>query len=263
LNTSYDPTLGTPEGVGKSVVIGWENGQATRYFAGGIDEARISNTSRSASWINASYLTESDQFITYGSEESTKASTMSCGSLSQDQSCQLNWTVNATGAINSVWKVGVLFNSSSSSVSDNHTDNATITIIAPEPSITLWSPPIIDFASQNPSTYWNNATNNTNNFYNITIDPTSCSPIDIWIKGTYLENITMSTKIGVGNITWNNYDNYTTSINMSTNYVLINASLSTNTNVTTYYWLNVPAVYAGSYNGTATICGNCTPGGCT
>jgi len=201
-------------------------------------------------WLNDTYV-------------SARSNTQFCGSLSKDQSCQLNWTVNATGTINSEWKVGVLFNSSLTGIADNHTNNATIAIIAPEPSITLWSPPIIDFASQNPSTYWNNATNNTNNFYNITVDPISCSPIDIWIKGTDLENITLSTIIGVGNITWNNYDNYTTSINMSTTYVLINASLSPNTNVTTYYWLNVPAVYAGGYNGTATICGNCTPGGCT
>jgi hypothetical protein len=157
--------------------------------------------------------------------------------------------------------VGVQFNSSSISV--NHTYNATITIIGALPSLTIWSPKIIDFASQIPNTYWNNATNNTNNFYNITIDSTSCSPIDIWIKGTDLENVTLSTKIGVGNVTWNNFNNYTTSTNMSTTYVLINTSLPTNINVTTYYWLNVPAVYAGGYNGTATICGNCTPEECS
>jgi hypothetical protein len=39
------------------------------YFNGWIDELRVSNISRSASWINASFLTESDQLITYGSEE--------------------------------------------------------------------------------------------------------------------------------------------------------------------------------------------------
>jgi hypothetical protein len=39
-------------------------------FNGTIDEVRISNVSRSASWINASYLSQSDEFVTYGSEES-------------------------------------------------------------------------------------------------------------------------------------------------------------------------------------------------
>jgi hypothetical protein len=45
-------------------------GDTTSYpFNGTMDEVRISNTSRSLSWINASYLTELDNFITYGSEE--------------------------------------------------------------------------------------------------------------------------------------------------------------------------------------------------
>ncbi len=182
----------------------------------------------------------------------------SCGSMSQDQSCQLNWTVNATGAIDSSWKVGVLFNSTES-IPDNHTDNATITITNP-PLISLWSPKTLDFGTLSPSTKWNNATNNTDNFYNISIDSGSCT-VDIWIRGTDLENTTLSTKIGVGNVTWNNYFNWTASTNMTKTYALVNSSISQNTNITTYYWLNVPAIFAGGYNGTITICANCTTGG--
>ncbi|MCX6821897.1 MAG: hypothetical protein NTW30_03920, partial [Candidatus Aenigmarchaeota archaeon] len=54
---------------------------------------------------------------------------ISCGSLNQDQSYQLNWTVNATG--DSVYKIGVLFNSLYNTVSKNHTKNATVRIITP------------------------------------------------------------------------------------------------------------------------------------
>jgi len=180
--------------------------------------------------------------------------------MSQNQPCQLNWTINATGDLNTDWKVGVLFNSSSGSITDNHTSNSTVSIYSCTNDISLWSPATIDFGSPFPNTNWNNATNNTINFYNITVNSGSCS-LDLWIKGTYLENITMGTRIGVGNMTWNNYDNYMTSTNMTTTYTLINSSVSENINVTKYYWLNLPPISAGRYNGTATICGNSTTGG--
>jgi hypothetical protein len=34
-----------------------------------VDEFRISNIVRSADWIKAQYLSQNDQFITFGSEE--------------------------------------------------------------------------------------------------------------------------------------------------------------------------------------------------
>ncbi|MBD3248811.1 DUF2341 domain-containing protein [Candidatus Woesearchaeota archaeon] len=46
-----------------------EDAHSDRRFPGLIDEARISNTSRSHSWINASYLSGSDSLISYGPEE--------------------------------------------------------------------------------------------------------------------------------------------------------------------------------------------------
>jgi hypothetical protein len=39
------------------------------YVTGLIDELRISNTARNAAWIQASYYSESDQLIEYGSEQ--------------------------------------------------------------------------------------------------------------------------------------------------------------------------------------------------
>jgi len=191
----------------------------------------------------------------------TRYATISCGNINENGVCHVNWILNATGAIDSQWKVGVLFNSSSGSIDDNHTDNSTITIISP-PLISLWSPQTLDFGTLSPSTNWNNATQNPDNFYNISVDSGSCT-VDIWIKGTELENVTLGSKIAVGNVTWNNYFNWTASTNMTKTYALVNSSISQNTNVTTYYWLNVPAIYAGGYNGTITICANCTTGGDT
>jgi hypothetical protein len=60
---------------------------------------------------------------------SVGASLKSCGSLSKDQSCQLNWTVNATGNINTYWKIDVNFNSSDPQISSSDTYDATIKIV--------------------------------------------------------------------------------------------------------------------------------------
>jgi hypothetical protein len=38
-------------------------------FDGSIDEVRVSNTAKSADWIEAQYESMSDSFITFGNEE--------------------------------------------------------------------------------------------------------------------------------------------------------------------------------------------------
>jgi len=51
-----------------NIKIGRE-GTGTKAFNGTIDEVRISDAGRSESWISASYLTMTEQFINYGSKE--------------------------------------------------------------------------------------------------------------------------------------------------------------------------------------------------
>lgn len=53
--------------------IGGIPGQGESFFNGTIDEVRTSNTSRSPSWIKASYESEIDNLIDFGSEESREA----------------------------------------------------------------------------------------------------------------------------------------------------------------------------------------------
>ncbi len=55
--------------------------------------------------------------------------TQFCSSLGQGQTCNLSWIVNATGDVGTVWKVGVLFNSSLPEVKNNNTENMTVKII--------------------------------------------------------------------------------------------------------------------------------------
>jgi mannan endo-1,4-beta-mannosidase len=70
----------------------------------------------------------------------------SCGSLKQGQTCQLNWTINATGAWHTKWYVDVKFNSSyTPNVVANDTNDSTINIVDPVP------PKWYDFGTNNTS----------------------------------------------------------------------------------------------------------------
>jgi len=92
---TFVPTSGSRElkiykdGISQSVTIAWNDfsgdtiynsSQPLRigsksngdwYVDGKIDEVRISSVKRSAAWIKASYHTENDTLLTYGSEETS------------------------------------------------------------------------------------------------------------------------------------------------------------------------------------------------
>jgi len=77
-NTNSDTT--TPGSVSTPVTIGARRNAPSTiqdYFDGIIDEVRISNTARSADWIKASYLSETDAFITFGEEETLGVASIS------------------------------------------------------------------------------------------------------------------------------------------------------------------------------------------
>lgn len=173
-----------------------------------------------------------------------------------DEFCNITWKINATGDINSEWKIGVLFNASSVLIEENHTSNSTINIFECIVDISLgWSS--ITFPDLLPSRNANPASENDNNLYNVTVNPGSCV-LNLWIKGSDLENTTLGTKIGVGNLTWNTVNVYSTSNRMTKDFALLQSNVQANNNITTYYWLDVPSIYAGRYNGNITILGNLT-----
>lgn len=184
-----------------------------------------------------------------------------CGTLDEDELCQLNWTINATGDLLSGWMIGVLFNSSDGSIADNHTDNATIKIIECTESFTIaWN--TVNFNTIDPNTDDNAAGGNDNQTYNIS--NTGTCDLNIYIKGTNLTNTTSREPydvihtIGVGNITWHNTTNSPSgAYTLTTDYVILNSSFDPDIkNITTYYWLSVPPIPAGKYNGTMTYCAN-------
>jgi hypothetical protein len=186
--------------------------------------------------------------------ETPASAIKSCGNLGLDQTCTLTWLINATGDVGSSWKIGVLFNSSSANVQTNHTNNATVSIISCVVDMTTQFNSI-DFGELNPNTQQNPALNNSQNYYNITVNQGSCN-LDLYIKATDLTNSSLTTYIGVGNLTYSNTSNsYTESFNLTKTYQAIKLNVAPVNNVTTWYWINVPPVYAGYYNGTIYITG--------
>jgi hypothetical protein len=178
----------------------------------------------------------------------------SCDVLYKDQSCQLNWTLNTTGDTSTYWKIGILFNSSYDEVQNNSTANATTSIIPCTSDIEVsWMS--IDFGLLNPSSGPYDAPGNLNNGYKITVKEGSCNS-NLYIRGVDLENNDLNSVIGVGNVTWSNEsDDYQNSFTLSNMDQLIKSNVPQKTSITTWYWLNVPSVYAGFYNGTITISG--------
>lgn len=189
--------------------------------------------------------------------ESSPASTKSCGGspLSEGDFCNLTWAINATDSTLSSWKLAVNFSSDSGWTNPNTTPSAVVLIDTCFVDITAqWTS--IDF--QNPlvpNTYENAALGNDNMLYNITVREGSCNT-DLYIKGTNMKNETFGYALGVGNLTWSNASNtYSSSFNMTAAYKLLKYGVPQLTNVTTWYWINVPPVYAASYNGTVFIQG--------
>jgi hypothetical protein len=175
--------------------------------------------------------------------------------LNEGDFCNLTWIVNATGEINTGWKFGVYFNSSYPEVQPNSTENATVSITSCTVDFTLtWNS--IDFGELIPNTYNNSAPGNLNNAYNITVNAGSCN-LDFYIRGTDLINTTLNSIIKVGNISWSNISSNLDDgfFQLSETDSLLKLNVPENTNVTTWYWLNVPPVYAGKYNGTIYITG--------
>jgi hypothetical protein len=187
-------------------------------------------------------------------KESPANARKSCGVMYSGDLCLLNWTINATGSVNTDWKIGVLFNSSYGDIQENNTQNVTVSIFFCSIDFNLsWSS--IKFGLLDPSTGPNNASGNSNNEYNISVNSGSCD-LDFYINGTDLTNTTLNSIIGVGNVTWSNTsNNYSESFNLSSTVSALKSNVSQNTNVTTWYWINVPPVYSGYYNGMIYIFG--------
>jgi hypothetical protein len=178
-----------------------------------------------------------------------------CGSnpLSEGEFCNLTWTVNATGAQASDYKLGVIFQSDGGLAGANHTGNNTVKITGCLIDITLqWSG--ISFGVLTPGDRAN-ATGNDDDYYNITVEPATSCNIDLYINGTGLENQSLGYVIGAGNISWSNTTNdYAGSHRLESTWGFIRGGIAPGENTTTWYWLDMPyGIASGNYEGTMSI----------
>jgi hypothetical protein len=195
---------------------------------------------------------------TYGDKsffinETPASATKTCGVLLENQNCNLSWLVNATGDTSTYWKIGVVFNSNFSYINKNSTENATIYISSCSVDFSLsWNS--IDFGILNPSTQGNPAPGNSNLQYNITVNPGSCN-LDFYIKGDDLYNSQTNTYLKISNMTFSNTTNsYSSSYRLLNTYQLLFFNKGFG-NYTTYYWIDIPPIYAGTYTSKIYILG--------
>lgn len=191
-------------------------------------------------------------------DESSPAAKKACptNQLEENEFCNITWRINATGSIDSAWKLGVLFNSSDTNIEDNHTDNVTLTIAPCIEEIAIQFSNI-SFGTVLPHTVGNAALKNSDDLYNVTNYGTCTS--NIWIKSTNL--VKGSNYILYSNISFNNVtDDFGSSYRISNSFSQGNSTFKKDvpgsTNATGYYFLDVPIVYAGEYEGNITFCLN-------
>ena len=193
-------------------------------------------------------ISTSEGGVPFFIQESPANNIKSCGTMLSGEICNLNWTVNASGGIDSEWKSGVVFNSSYSDIQENSTENATVYILNCTVDFTVhWSS--ISFGLLDPNTGPWEASGNSDNEYNISVNPGSCN-LDFYINSTNITNATLGYEIDVSNLKWSNTSNLIAeSFNMSIKPAVLKINLTKVENLTSWYWLNVPPVYTGYYSG--------------
>ena len=199
-------------------------------------------------------------FYVINSSNGSARNPVSCGTLNENDSCVLNWTINSTGDLSSIWELDVMFNTSTTGNITNSTKIEITKIIIMSISFNE-----LNFGVVNPSTSGdqNPALNNSN--YSILAHSNSNSIDNLWIKGTDLEpqentgygNITY--EIGIGNVTWYNESNFSLSNTITPDYTLITSDLGGGENESLYFWINIPGgLEAQEYRGTLYFLGNST-----
>jgi hypothetical protein len=137
----------------------------------------------------------------------------------------------------------------------NQTANNTVKIVSCLLYITLqWES--MNFTNVDVGTTGNAAPGNADSQYNITVEPTTtCSAVDIDIKGDDLYHTSNTNyHIDVGNVTWNTQNVYNPDKRLTNAWALLANAVAPNTNVSTFYWLDVPCCIASEwYNGTMYI----------
>jgi hypothetical protein len=194
------------------------------------------------------------------SSEGAAQNPIYCGTLGENDSCAVNWTINATGALNYVWAIDVGFNKTRVS---NYTASVSIKITK----VLLMSLSFneVNFGIVNPATPsdQNPCPQNGNQY--VQIDENSNDVGWLWIRGTDLQPQSLlgygniSYNIGVENIYWYNESSTSSSKPLSSDYQMVDYNVKSGSNYGLYFWINAPGgLEAQEYRGTLYILANST-----
>ncbi len=240
-----------------SLGIGYEVGQNKTFFIQANVTCRNSNCGNVQGTVryNVTALPDTPLNTSYDTPfyivDSVPLNPKSCQNnpLNVNDSCILNWTVNSTGALLSIWKLDVLFDGESAVSNNTNYTNIKITKVL----IMKLSANDIDWGILDPQTTCEPAPNNP---ITITLDSNSNDADGIYIKGENLVN--GSEAIGITNVTWCKCIVCLNGQNMTTQYELIQANVNAGTDINTSYWIDIPAVPALRYRGEAYVMANAT-----
>jgi len=171
-----------------------------------------------------------------------------------NESCVLNWTINATGALGSVWKLDVLFDGASALSNQTNYTRIRITKVL----IIHLSTNNIDWGSRDPQTTCNPGVNN-GSFVNISLDANSNDADGIYLRGTDLTNSSYS--IGIGNVTWAKVNLCTNGYNLNSTWAKMRNFTASGTSQPAYFWIDIPAVPALRYHGYTYVMANTSSSG--
>ncbi len=192
-------------------------------------------------------------FYIVDSSNGSAQNPVSCGTLNENESCVLNWTINSTGNLYTFWNLDVLFTGTQSS--NNNTNNTKMRI-----SIVL----IMSLsnyqlsATVEPSWPDVNKVELTGGPVYVTINENSNDAEGIYIKGTNLTGPS-GYSMYVENMSYAFVNNSGVSTDIAESYENLLSPAPAGTNQPTYYWINTPqGMTTGYYYGYIYIMANAT-----
>ncbi|MCK5177641.1 MAG: hypothetical protein KAQ92_07995 [Candidatus Aenigmarchaeota archaeon] len=187
--------------------------------------------------------------------------------LQKNDVCYVEWTVNATADLNSVYELDVIFESDNLSVAKNDTSDSTVESAIVITITTHFEE--VDFGLNDPGDIDIAAPQNNDYHYNVSIDSNSGETEYLWIKG---ENLTNDDgvlnddgdtyNIPVYELKWNIFNAIATARNMSESWQKLNYNnipLLNAENKTLFWWINIPyGIAKGGYSSLIYFMANCS-----
>ncbi|MFB6202888.1 MAG: hypothetical protein ABEK01_00175 [Candidatus Nanohaloarchaea archaeon] len=170
--------------------------------------------------------------------------------LGKGDSCYVNWTVNATGQLDSYHYLDSTGYSDLSSVEQNDSEDHQVRI--KKPVLIDLTFDTVNFGVLDPGQENQPAKKNSRLAYNVTVRSSSITVDDLWIRGTDLRSRRLPDRysIGIGNVSYSTSQNPSTEKPLSENYQHVASSISPGEEVETFYWIDVPlGIYSGGYRG--------------